>query len=65
MPPLGLHATVVHGAAVVELADVVCDQPLHRLGRAGAAKMDLAHVAHVEHADCRARGLVLVENPEG
>jgi hypothetical protein len=60
---LGVARHRVHGAAVVELAHLVGDQPLHRLGRAGAAKMDLAHVAHVEHADCRARGLVLVENP--
>ncbi len=45
--------------AVLEARGIVHGDVLHGGQRAGAAKLDLAHVAHVEEADAGAHGQVL------
>ncbi len=52
----------VQRPSVGQLADVVGDQALHRLGGARALEVHLAHVADVEHTDGAARGAVLVDD---
>ena len=52
----------VHRLAVGELAHVVGDQALDRLGGAGALQHHLAHVRHVEGAGALADRLVLLDD---
>jgi hypothetical protein len=60
---VGLGEDGVLRAVLGDLADVVGEDPLQQLLGVGPPRLDLAHVADVEHADLRAHRDVLGPDP--